>query len=192
MTDGEQAEIAFRLARSGDREAFARWMGMVEIPLRRSLRRFARSVDVEVVVQEALLRMWLVANDNRRVLEGCNASLKFVLKVARNVALEEIRRNRQDRFVNLDELGNLLEGRLDPEPPDPALGRAIADCMNRLPGQPRKALSARIRDGCLPDREIAAALRMKANTFFQNIVRARRLLARCLQGRGIRLGEILS
>lgn len=54
-------EAAFRLARSGDREAFAEWMGMVEIPLRRSLSRFARAVDVEVVMQETLLRMWLVA-----------------------------------------------------------------------------------------------------------------------------------
>ena len=43
-------EEAFRLAKAGDMEAFARWMGKVELPLRRSLRRFARAVDVEVVV----------------------------------------------------------------------------------------------------------------------------------------------
>ena len=66
MTDEHRAnplEDAFQLARSGNPEAFAECMGMAEIPLRRSLRRFARAVDVEVVVQETLLRMWLLAND---------------------------------------------------------------------------------------------------------------------------------
>ena len=195
MTDEHRAdrlEEAFRLARSGNPEAFAEWMGMAEIPLRRSLRRFARAVDVEVVVQETLLRMWLLANDPQWVLEGDNASLKFTFRVARNVALEEIRRFRQDRFVNMNTLDSLPEGCVEPELPDPALGRAINDCIERLPKQPRRALSARVRDGWLPDREIAGRLRMKVNTFLQNIVRARKLLADCLERRGVRLVEILS
>ena len=195
MTDEHRAdrlEDAFRLARSGNPEAFAEWMGMAEIPLRRSLRRFARAVDVEVVVQETLLRMWLLANDPQWVLEGDNASLKFTFRVARNVALEEIRRFRQDRFVNMNTLDSLPEGCVEPELPDPALGQAINDCIERLPKQPRRALSARVRDGCLPDREIAGGLRMKVNTFLQNIVRGRKLLADCLERRGVRLGEILS
>jgi len=195
MTDEHRAdrlEEAFRLARSGNPEVFAEWMGMAEIPLRRSLRRFARAVDVEVVVQETLLRMWLLANDPQWVLEGDNASLKVAFRVARNVALEEIRRFRQDRFVNVDTLDSLPEGCVEPELPDPALGRAINDCIERLPKQPRRVLSARMRDGWLPDREIAGGLRMKVNTFLQNIVRARKLLADCLERRGVRLGEILS
>src|SRR5205823_8561265 len=80
MTDEHRAdgvEDAFRLARSGNPETFAEWMGMAEIPLRRILRRFARAVDVEVVVQETLVRMWLLASDPEWVLEGNNASLKF-------------------------------------------------------------------------------------------------------------------
>jgi DNA-directed RNA polymerase specialized sigma24 family protein len=165
---------------------------MVEVPLRRSLRRFARALDVEVVVQETLLRMWLIANDTEHVLEGSSASLKFAFRVARNVALEEARHLRQERFVDLAELDGHLEGRLEPAPPDPALGRTIEDCVRRLPAQPRKALLARVRDGCLPDREIAASLQMKANTFLQNVVRARRFLAQCLERRGVHLEEILS
>ena len=195
MTDEhrvDRLEEAFRLARSGNPEAFAEWMGMAKIPLCRSLRRFARAVDVEVVVQETLLRMWLLANDPQWVLEENNASLKFAFRVARNVALEEIRRFRQDRFVNVDTLDSLPEGCVEPELPDPALGRAINDCIERLPKQPRRVLSARMRDGWLPDREIAGGLRMKVNTFLQNIVRARKLLADCLERRGVRLGEILS
>ena len=195
MTDEHRAdrlEDAFRRARSGNLEAFAEWMAMVEIPLRRSLRRFARAVDVEAAVQETLTRMWVLASDSQWALEGSNASLKYAFRVARNVALEEVRRFRQDRFVELEELENLLEGLVEMELPDPALGRVIEYCMERLPRQPRRALSARLRDGCLPDREIAAGVGMKVNTFLQNIVRARRLLADCLERRGVRLGEMLS
>jgi len=195
MTDAAQGnlrETAFRQARSGNLDAFADWMGMVEIPLRRSLTRFAGAVDVEVVLQETLMRMWLFATDTARPLEGENASLRFACRVAKNVALEEIRKYRHERFVDLDKLENLPEGALDPHLPDPALRRAISECVQRLPEQPRRALMARICEGHLPDRELAERVLMKANTFLQNIVRARRLVADCLGRRGIRLAEILS
>jgi DNA-directed RNA polymerase specialized sigma24 family protein len=186
---GDPVEEAFKRARAGDRNAFAEWMGMVEIPLRRSLGRFARAVDVEVVVQETLLRMWLVARDAARVLTGPSASIKFAFRVARNVALEEIRRCRQDRFVDMDVLKDLPENSFDPAPSDPALARAIKECINGLPSQPRKALAARLDQGRLPDRTLADCLRMTINTFLQNIVRARRLLRDCLERRGVRLEE---
>jgi DNA-directed RNA polymerase specialized sigma24 family protein len=188
----DQLEELFRLARLGDRGAFAQWMGMIEIPLRRSLHRFARAVDVEAVVQETLLRMWLVAMDPQRALEGSYASLKYAFAVGRIVALEEMRRYRQDRFVELEVLDGLPEGRIDPDPPDPALARKIRECMERLPRRPHEALCARVHNGHLSDRQLAATLRMKANTFFQNIVRARRLLRECLARRGVRLEGILS
>jgi DNA-directed RNA polymerase specialized sigma24 family protein len=188
----ERLDVLFLLARSGDTDAFAEWMGMVEIPVRRSLRRFARAVDVEVVVQETLTRMWLVANDANRILEGKNASFKFALRVARNVALEEIRRYRHNRFVGLDDLCDSAEVSVGPEHSDPALGRAIARCIESLPAQPRSALTARIESDGLPDRQLADGLRMKLNTFLQNIVRARKSLEKCLEGRGVRLAEILS
>ncbi len=182
-------EEAFRRARMGDTEAFAVWMGIVEIPLRGSLRRFAREVDVEVVVQETFLRMWIVACDHGRALEGESASIRFALRVARNVAYEEIRRNRKDIHLDPEDFDNIPEGAIDPVLPDPALRRAITGCLDRLPKQPRKALWARIRNGELPDRELASSLRMKLNTFLQNVVRARRLMAACLEKQGIHLEE---
>ena len=194
MTDDNQAyriEAGFRRARSGDADAFAVWMDAVELPLRCSLARFARAVDVEIVVQETFMRMWLVACDPRRILEGENASLKFALAVARNVALEEIRRTRHEEFVDPQDLDKLSKNFISPELPDPALRKAIADCIERLPTQPKRALTARIADGHLPDRDLARQARMKLNTFLQNIVRARRLLADCLERRGVRLGELL-
>ena len=183
---------SFRLARQGNQDAFARWMGLVELPLRRSLWRFARVVDVEVVVQETFMRMWLAARDQAREISGSHASLKFAYRVARNVALEELRRARQDLRIDLEELDGLPEGRFEVPLPDPALARAIRDCREKLPEQPRRALSARIDQGHMPDRALAERLRMKANTFLQNVVRARRLLRECLERRGVRLGEILS
>jgi DNA-directed RNA polymerase specialized sigma24 family protein len=195
MTNANSADkldAAFLRAGFGNPEAFAEWMGMVEYPLRRSLARFARAVDVEVVVQETFMRMWLVAAERTKILEGEHASLKFVLAVGRNVALEEVRRGRLDRFVDLEKLDQLPEGSLNPELPDPALRKAIAECIDRLPRQPRKALKARIQEGHLPDRDLAQEARMKLNTFLQNIVRARKLLADCLERRGVRLGELLT
>jgi DNA-directed RNA polymerase specialized sigma24 family protein len=195
MADAVPADLlddTFRLARSGDEEAFARWMGMVEIPLRKSLRAFARAVDVEVVVQETFARMWLAAVDSARILEGNHASLRFAFRVARNVALEEMRRYGRGRLVDPEQLDGLPEGRVEAEWPDPALRQAIADCFERLPGRLRKALQSRVREGWRPDRELAESLRMKLNTFLQNIVRGRRLLATCLERRGVRLSEILS
>lgn len=195
MSDGHRAgrlDELFRLARLGGTEAFAEWMSTVEIPLRRSLRRFARAVDVEVVVQETFMRMWLVASDPERILEGPDASLKFAFRIARNVALEEIRRTRPDRFVDLEQLENLPEGAYDPPPGDPALARAIAECFEHLPAKPRRALQERLNGNPLADRALAARMRMTLNTFLQNIVRARRSMEKCLEGKGVRLEEVLS
>lgn len=188
----DRMEEAFRLARLEDKSAFAEWMGMVEIPLRRSLHRFARVVDVESAIQETFLRMWRFALGPDRQLSGANASLKFALRVARNVALEEIRRYKKERFVDLSELENNPEGQDIDALPDPALRRAIKDCLMRLSAQPRKALLARIHYGGKPDRDHAGSLQMKLNTFLQNIVRARQLLRECLEKRGVHLKEVLS
>ena len=194
MADGS-ADIAdglFHLARSGDQDAFARWMGLVEISLRRRLAKFARAVDVEVVVQETFLRMWLVALDRTRALEGENASLRFASAIAQNVAREEVRRTRHERFVDPRDLEKLQNEWVNPEVVDPALRNSIDTCIERLPAQPKRALEARIRDGHLPDRDLAQGVRMKLNTFLQNIVRARRLVGDCLEQRGVRLSEFLS
>ncbi len=190
----EQSSIdrAFAFARNGDTQAFAKWMGLTETPLRQSLARFARLVDSEVVVQETFLRMWLAARDPTRRIVGKDASLKFALRVARNVAFEELRRSRPYQPLDDRELNDLPEMRFEPELPDPALGKAISECIERLPAQPKTALNARIHKGYLSDRELAEGLRMRLNTFLQNIIRARKLMSEGLERRGVRLGEILS
>ena len=185
-----RVDEAFRSVASGDRDAFAEWMGLVEIPLRRSLARFARAVDVEVIVQETLLRMWVFAQEPQRTLEGENASLRFACRVARLVAFEETRRQRRAVAVDIEALERLPECVFQPEPPDPALARAIRECLARLPEKPRKAIEARVAEGYRPDRDLAQMLAMKLNTFIQNIVRGRTFLAECLERRGVSLREV--
>jgi len=181
------ADRAFERARGSGAGAFARWMALVERPVRGSLRRFARAVDVESVLQETFLRVWIARQDPERDFVGENASLRFTLRVARNVALEEVRRARLDHLVALDDLDASSEPSIDPKPPsDPGLVRAIKDCLARLRGKPRDALLARVAGGHEShDRDLASSLGMAVNTFLQNVVRARKLVATCLEGKGL-------
>ena len=175
----------------GDREAFADWMGAVEAPIRRLLGRYARAIDVESVLQETLLRMWVYAQDRGRELRGEAASLRFAIGMARNIARSEARRMGRMTFLPPADLPEVI---VDPDPPsDPALERAIRKCFERLKGQPRAALQIRLSlQGSHSDRELARIADMTLNTFLQNIVRARKAMAECLRGRGVVLEEAMS
>jgi hypothetical protein len=75
---------------------------------------------------------------------------------------------------------------LSPHLPDPLLRAAIVECRERLPAQPLRALEARLASGGgEPDELLAERLSMRLNTFLQNFTRARRLLAKGLEARGI-------
>jgi len=170
----------------GDADAFARWLAAAEAPLRRSLRTFAANVDTEAVLQESLLRVWQVAPrcepDGRP-----NGLLRLAQRVARNLAIDALRRQRAAHV-------ELLEGDLptiEPQPVDEHVRDTLRRCRNKLPERPAQALDARLHDRELRnDRELASALDMQLNTFLQNITRARRLLAECLQRHGVQLKEV--
>lgn len=168
----------------GDADAFADFLSHAEVPLRQSLRSFARLLDVEAVVQEASLRLWQVAP--RFAADGTeNGLLRLLLRIGRNLAIDEVRRRHRE------------VAQLDPEtpavqasPPDPMLRKALAECFDRLPEQPRRAMSARIESGGVEaDSMIAMGCNMRVNTFLQNITRARRLLAACLETKGVDVME---
>ena len=165
-----------------DAAAFARFLAHAELPLRRSLITFARAIDTESIVQEALLRVWQVAA--RYEPDGRpNGLLRLTLRIARNLALDEAKRVR--RAVASFEIAQpLLEAEATPEGADPFFRDVVAGCLEDLPPQPSLALRTRLADeGAEPDASIAARCRMKTNTFLQNVSRARRLLAECLQKR---------
>jgi DNA-directed RNA polymerase specialized sigma24 family protein len=175
---------------AGDVAAFGRWMGRVERPIRLALRPFARAVDVESIVQETLARMWVFARDRGRSLTGDDASLRFAIGMARNLARNEARRLKREVHLPPEQLPE-PEARPDP-PPDPALRRRILECFETLAAKPLEAIRIRLAMPSLPDRALAAHVRMTVNTFLQNIVRARRQLAECLERKGVALNELLS
>lgn len=162
---------------AGDAEAFGRWVAGAEHALRDGLRPFAAAVDVEAILQEALLRAWQVAG--RVVPDGKpNALFRMTVTIARNLALSEARRRRAT-------VDDPPEVPVEPREPDPLLARLLRACLELLPPQPRAALAARLgAAGGRDDAALARALRMRVNTFLQNVTRARRLLARCLASKG--------
>jgi DNA-directed RNA polymerase specialized sigma24 family protein len=187
----DEAELLQRI-QAGDAQAFGDWMASAERPVRLTLGRFCEQVDVEAVLQEALLRVWQVAP--RFVPDGQpHPLLRFAVRTARNCALSELRRTRP--AVALEAL--LVEAPEDqavsPDPPDPFLRASILRCRERLPGQPAAALGARLEaGGGEPDLALAERLGMRLNTFLQNVTRARKLLRDCLTRAGVSLEGVPS
>jgi RNA polymerase sigma-70 factor (ECF subfamily) len=176
---------------AGDPHAYARWVAGAEPRLRGSLARFAEHVDAEAVLQECLLRVWQVAPRVRP--DGRpDALVRFAIRVARNLAISELRRRRVRPSV-LAELTEAPPPALSeqPQPPDPLLRRVIAVCREKLPPKPALALGARLGLGVRSDVELAAQLGMKLNTFLQNVTRAKKLLAECLGRHGVDLEAVL-
>lgn len=195
------ADAAWNETRRGSHDGFRAWLAYAEPLLWRNLRSFARTVDIEAIVQEALSRMWVLAPTLE--LAGDDASLRFVQRLARNLAISESRRRRHERPLGEEggppadtgewaQHGDEQETSSPPAPPpDPSLRAAILRCLGSLPGQPRRALQARLKSaGGGPDRVLAESLGMSLNTFLQNVTRARRLVRECLERAGYRLEEI--
>ncbi len=178
-------DVYLQAIATGNADSFAAWMAEAELPLRRSLMRFAGQVDVEAVLQETLLRVWQFAP--RFEPDGKpDALLRFAHTIARNLALSEARKCGREL-----ELGEQSAPR--DQLPDPMLRELLLACRRRLPPKPRAALDGRMgAHGAEPDAETAERLGMKKNTFLQNLTRARRMLEKCLQRSGVNLAEMLS
>lgn len=182
---------------TGDTRAFGRWMAGAEGRIRDSLRSFATVIDVESILQESLLRVWQVAP--RFLSDGRpNGLLRLGIRIARNLAVSEVRRTKSRPVADDDlEMALARAEQVDftDHGPDPMLRGVLAQCRDRLPAQPRAALDARIGsvgwDGVRSDDDLAMTLGMRVNTFLQNFTRARRMLADCLKKHGVVVGEEL-
>ena len=168
---------------AGDSQAFGRWVALAEPALRLGLGRFKAQVDVEVVVQEALLRAWQLAP--RIVCDGRgNSLLRFALRAGNNLAIDELRRRR------LEVASPAPEPEVAPLEPDPLLKSAVRDCHAKLPAKPALVLNARLESrGIESDETLAKRLGMKQNTLLKNFGRARQLLLECLERQGIHLNQ---
>jgi RNA polymerase sigma factor (sigma-70 family) len=174
---------------AGDSAAFGQWMSAAEPPLRASLRSYAARVDTEAVIQEALLRVWQFAP--RHAPDGLpNSLLRFAMRVARNLCIDELRRARVSPMDD-DGIERAIAQRAEGQSesaPDPFLREVIAGCRDKLPAKPAEVLSARLESaGGEPDLTIAERLGMQLNTFLQNVTRARRFLAECLKRQNVDL-----
>lgn len=173
---------------AGDKSAFARWMAATEERVRLSLYSFARSIDVESVVQDTMLRVWQAAAsfkpDGRP-----NGLLRLAIRIASNLAISEVRRMRA-RPAEPEDLARFAEERASTTAVDPLLRKTIHECAEHLPPKPRQAFMARVgARGNRHDNELAATLGMKKNTFLKNFGRARQLLVECLEANGVELGS---
>jgi len=175
---------------AGDDQVFARWLAGAEPELRMALRSFAATADTEAVLQEALLRVWQVAP--RFTPDGRpNALLRFAVRTARNLALDEVRRHGHRASLDAgDRECDALAARDLPEGPDPLLRRLILRCREQLARKPRLALDARLSAGGEPDALLAERVGMRLNTFLQNVGRARKALAECLRRGGVAVEEV--
>jgi len=173
---------------AGDADAFGRWLAGAEPRVRGSLGSFATAVDVEAVLQEALVRVWQVAP--RFEPDGRPDGLvRLAVRIARNLAIDEVRRTRA-RPVEPSELDIVDDDAIAAEP-DPMLRRTIVECRDKLPPKPRQVLDARLEAaGGRDDAELAEELGMRLNTFLQNFTRARQLLADCLGKAGIAIAGL--
>jgi len=169
----------------GDTRAFGSWMSGAEPRVRDSLRSFAWVIDVEAVLQETLLRAWQVAP--RLVADGRpNGLVRMAIRIGRNLAISEVRRTKATPTEGDDLETAFAAGERPMSAPDPLLRKAIVECRDKLPDKPRQALDARLASaGGQDDGDLATALRMKLNTFLQNVTRARQLIADCLHKRGV-------
>jgi RNA polymerase sigma-70 factor (ECF subfamily) len=126
-----------------------------------------------------------------------NALLRLAARIARNLAIDELRKARRATATEASELEAAAMAASEalgaPREVDPLLRRAIEECRQALPGKPALALRARVESGGGDaDALLAAKLKMTLNTFLQNVGRARKLIAECLRKRGVDVGELLT
>jgi RNA polymerase sigma-70 factor (ECF subfamily) len=173
---------------SGDVQAFAVWLRHGEPRIRSSLKRFARAVDTEAVLQETLLRLWRVAPRVAVDAKG-DALARLGVQIAHNLAVDQLRRDRRLAEQQRQELALLEpEALATTSESDPLLQRVLRECVERLPKQPAAALRSRVdNQGVDADETLAARIGMQLNTFLKNFGRARKLVLECLEGRGVSL-----
>ena len=185
-------EDLFLLAKKGDGRAFEQ----IVLQTERAVYNLAFSIvkkkeDAEDVTQETYLRLWRVASELK--LEG---SLKlYILKAARNLALDLIRKNsRRDEIdtVILDSDGEFEIDIADDSPdsrPDASYLRkvekeTVLQSIEELPSAAREMIVLRDIEG-LSYAEIGAMLGIAEGTLKSKLFRARERLRKIILSKNI-------
>lgn len=185
-------EDLFLLAKKGDGRAFEQ----IVLQTERAVYNLALSIvkkkeDAEDVTQETYLRLWRVASELK--LEG---SLKlYILKAARNLALDLIRKNsKRDEIdtVILDADGEFEIDIADDSPdsrPDASYLRkvekeTVLQSIEELPSAAREMIVLRDIEG-LSYAEIGAMLGIAEGTLKSKLFRARKRLRKIILSKNI-------
>lgn len=148
------------------------------------LRKFGYHFDVEDVLQEALLRVYLAWARDRKVIEDVNA---FLARVAYSIAIDVVRHNRVIPIQYCDPQDLVLVDCCAPAEADPAViyERALTEYrsakranahLRKVPERARQALRLRVQHG-LSQIEIAARMRISVNTVEGHLRNSRNLAA---------------
>lgn len=183
-TRREEADLVARIV-GGETHLYGRFVDRYQRRLFWSCYRMLEDPDeADDVVQEAFVR----AYEN---LEGFDPSYRFytwIYRIARNRALNVIRRRRIRGFVSLsdnasappiaapEDAGVAVEER--------ELATALRACREGLPAEQREVFDLRHADG-MRYAEIAAATGIPEGTVMSRLHRARRKMRECLRSKGV-------
>lgn len=165
-----------------ERDRRQAWFKQVILPCEPALRRhlaakFSKSVDIEDVVSESLLRAYSTENFSR-----VDRGLSYLITIARNIIVDGVRRS---RLVAFESIAQLKSEPIDeyPSPERVAAGRdevrRLARLIERLPPQSRRVLLLR-RVHDLPPPRIAEQMGLSVSTVEKHLTRALVMLTKLL------------
>lgn len=185
-------EDLFLLAKKGDGRAFEQIVLATESSVYSlALSLLKKKEDAEDVTQETYLRLWRSADDLR-----IESSLRsYILRTARNLALDLIRKNSKrtdaDRVIEGydGEFEIDIEDTESSSRPDVAYlqaleAEAVREAVNELPRAARELIILRDVEG-LPYAEIAKILEIAEGTLKSKLFRARERLRKIILSKNI-------
>lgn len=185
MTESAWPCILTSREKKTDREILAAWVGREILPHEAALRAWllrtvARAGDVEDIVQECYCRLSLLDS-----IDTISAPRAYLFMVARNVALQQMRRARIVRIEALTEIDTLHLASDAPSPERIASGRQelarVRALIAALPDRCRQIVEMRKIEG-LSQKEIAQRLGVSERIVENEASRGLRAVLRQLIG----------
>ena len=177
-----------RLARAGDRDAFAQLLERYEKPVyHQALRMVDHSEDAADLTQEVFLKVW----QGLPGFQGDSAFSTWLYRLTSNACIDFLRREKRRRgTLSLDDQELDLSAQLSDPAPAPQqaleqreLQRTLEAGLAQLSDEHRQVLVLRELNG-LSYEEIAQALGLSPGTVKSRIARARLSLAKFLRKSG--------